>query len=485
PTRDGSVTHLAVKLEVLNKTRDALSGFVLALSDITARKELERRLERLALFDTLTGLPNRRSFGLEIERLVAAGKPFSVLFMDLDHFKTVNDSLGHDSGDQLLIIASKRLIGCTPSHCMVARLGGDEFTAIIDSPLSEVQMESLANAIIDALDSPIIVSGRSVNVGVSIGIVHYPENGATAAELVKNADIAMYEVKKSGRNDFCVFSQTMQHRVTESLSIEAGLRDAIDNNELELAFQPIVRASDRSLVSAEALVRWPTKNIPPSIFVSIAERSNLIFLLDEWVFRTALRQLAEWHAGGKPIQLSINVSGKHISRAEFASRFIELAEAVGAPLGSVQLEITEDNLVDSKDVSIATLTQLRDAGCRVAVDDFGTGYSSLSYLTSLPINVVKLDKSFTLNREGDHRAKSIAKAVITLGSDLELTTIAEGVESEQQATQLAEQGCHCLQGYHIARPMPAEEFEANWLAEASATHLTMIRRQVRLLSGTG
>lgn len=479
------MAHLAVKLEVLSKTRDALSGFVLALSDITARKELERRLERLALYDTLTGLPNRRSFGLEIERLVAVGKPFSVLFMDLDHFKTVNDSLGHESGDQLLIIAGKRLIGCTPSHCMVARLGGDEFTAIVDTNLSDVQMESLARGVIETLEEPILVSGRSVNIGVSIGIVHFPDNGDTAAELVKNADIAMYEVKKRGRNDFCVFSDTMQHRVSESLSIEVGLRKAIKDDELELVYQPIVRASDRSLVSAEALVRWPARNIPPSVFVSIAERSNLIEQLDEWVFRSALQQLAAWHANAKPIQLSINVSGRHVSQADFAPRFLEIVEQTGASLSSIQLEITENNLVDSKEVSIATLTTLRDAGCRIAVDDFGTGYSSLSYLTGLPINVVKLDKSFTLNREGDLRAKSIAKAVINLSRDLELTTIAEGVESEQQAAQLAEQGCHCLQGYHIARPMPASQFELDWLAGVSATHLTMIRQQVRMLSRTG
>ncbi|MEL6869133.1 MAG: EAL domain-containing protein [Pseudomonadota bacterium] len=464
--------YLAAKLEPLSKTHDELSGFVLALSNITARKALERKLERLANFDTLTGLPNRRSFGLDIEQRVARAKPFSVLFMDIDHFKTVNDTLGHEAGDELLVIVSKRLRRCLPDECTIARLGGDEFTAIIDHGDDKQLSEVFATRVIGALDDPIAIAGRSVTVGVSIGVVHYPENGATAAELVKNADIAMYEVKKGGRNDFRVFSQTMQYRVSESLSIEAGLRKAILQNELKLVYQPIVNARDRRLISAEALVRWPEKRISPAVFVAIAERSNLIVQLDQWVFRTALSQLAAWHRAGHDIQLSINVSGKHVSQTGFAAEFLRLAKTIGAPLDRVQLEITENNLVDSKEVSVRTLAELRDAGCRIAVDDFGTGYSSLSYLTTLPLQVVKLDKSFTLNREGDERAKSIAKAVINLSRDLELTTIAEGVESEQQAMQLAHQGCDRLQGYHIAHPMPVAEFEHDWLGERSTQDLS-------------
>ncbi|MEL7297113.1 MAG: diguanylate cyclase, partial [Pseudomonadota bacterium] len=384
---------LALKLETLSHADDAMSGYVLGLMDITSRKALENRLNTLAHYDNLTKLPNRRQFMTTIDRMIRREKSFAVLFMDLDNFKDINDTLGHDVGDDLLRAVSKRITGCLREDDMLARLGGDEFTAIIAGETSEERLATLAQRVIEAIQEPLTVDDQPLTVGISIGIVLYPQNGTSVSELIRNADIAMYEVKRRGRNDFCFFSETMQLRVIEHLTTEQALREAIRNDELKLVYQPIVNAGTHRLEGCEALCRWPAEQTPPNVFVSIAERSTLINELDRWVIVNALRQLREWNALGFYPKMSINVSGRNLSRSDFADQFIDLVHEHEIDLSHIRLEITENVFIDSDDPAFRTLLKLRDHGCSLAVDDFGTGYSSLSYLSRLPIDTVKLDKS--------------------------------------------------------------------------------------------
>ena len=447
-----------------------LTHHVAVFSDISRRKFAEAEVERLAYFDTLTGAPNRNLLRDRIEQAIRAAQrsdgQFVVMFLDLDRFKEINDTLGHDVGDLLLIELARRLRGAVREEDTVSRLGGDEFVVVLPGAGQDIA-QRCSERILTAVLAPYVLNGHTLRVTASIGMAVYPDDGADAQALLKNADTSMYQAKSDGRNGARFFSADMAARVAKRAALTTALRNAIPAGEFRLAFQPQVDLADGRVRGVEALLRWnhPDLGNPgPAEFIPVAEESGLILPISQWVLGAALRQAKEWRARGlPPFRLAVNLAASHFGQADLASQILSgLAEA-NWPGELLELEITERVAIKNLAQSIEIMNRLKAEGVHFALDDFGTGYSSLASLRELPIDTLKIDKSFLPALGSDGRNEAVVGSVIALAHTLRHRVVAEGVETTDQAEFLRGVGCQVAQGYLFARPMWGEDVEG-WLA---------------------
>lgn len=445
------------------------------IRDITERKSLEDQLTHLALHDPLTKLANRVLFRnrveLSLERAKRSSLPIAVLFLDLDNFKTINDSLGHAAGDELLISVAERIRACLRTSDTPARLGGDEFAVLIEDTKHTEGAVLVAERIKDVLSSPFLINGKTVFVGASIGIASTVTSQENPEELLRNADVAMYIAKNQGKGCYAVFENKMHEALVQRVEIESELRRAIDRKEFVLHYQPIINLQSKQIVGMEALVRWnhPQRGlIPPMEFIPIAEESNLILPLGQWILEEACEQANKWQnqfGGESLLSITVNISNRQFEHKLLVETVTNALLKSGLSPQNLILEITENTMLENSEATGKKLQELKDLGVRLAIDDFGTGYSSLSYLQRFPVDILKIDKSFidkiNLSKEG----AAVARAIITMGDTLQLRTIAEGIETPEQISELQNLGCELGQGYHFAKPLDKDSM-STFLREA-------------------
>ena len=447
------------------------------LQDITERQKFEDKIRELAYFDSLTGLPNRESFMMHVDQSIKSAsrhkQKLAALFMDLDNFKRINDTLGHTIGDLLLKAISERLQECLRSsdlvsHTtedvstnMVSRFGGDEFTMLLTEIRSSDDAAIVSQRIMESLMRPLNLAGHEVVITPTIGIAVYPEDGDNSEVLFRNADTAMYAAKRNGKNQFQFYNATMNENARDRLMMESQLRNALEHNELQLHYQPQVELDNGFVIGVEALLRWQNEklgNVPPDVFIPIAEDSGLIISIGEWVLRTACTQLKAWQDTGVPVvRVAVNISVRQFMYPGFLQLVRQVLEDTGLPPESLELEITESLLMQDVESAIHIMNDLKATGIQIAIDDFGTGYSSLSYLKRFPIDRLKVDKAFVQDITTNIEDAAITKAVIAMANNMDLRVIAEGVETEDQLQYLKEKNCHEVQGYYLSRPIPAHE----------------------------
>jgi diguanylate cyclase (GGDEF)-like protein len=430
-------------------------------------QQAEDTIQHQALHDALTGLPNRRllieRLEQEIPRSVRHGHMGAVLFLDLDHFKTINDSLGHRVGDKLLQSVAARLLDRTRREDTVARLGGDEFVLLLTEVADEAGIaasntQKITDAILDLFHRPFSVEGHELHLSASVGVTLFPMDPSTPEELLQQADVAMYSAKESGRENSRLFVPGMQEAVDQRLRIERGLRQAIGNDELELYYQPQI-AEDGRLIGAEALVRWnhPEQGlVSPAEFIGIAEETGLIYQLGDWVLRRACGQLAQLD-NEQDLHISVNISPKQFRESRFLERVQRILDDTGAPPHRLTLEITESLFIENIDQTIERMRALRSLGISFAIDDFGTGHSSLAYLKRLPLDTLKIDRSFVIDLISDPNDAMIVETILVMAKHLGLMVVAEGVETEEALAFLKLRGCRMFQGYLFGRPAPFEQ----------------------------
>ena len=469
-------THLEIRI-----TRRDRKTVLAIIRDATDRKKYEQRIYDLAYFDTLTGLPNRLAFTNMLDRLISSAADddsgFALLFIDIDRFKRINDTMGHSVGDDLLIGIAKRLETCLRSRDLVARvehdsdapanlarLGGDEFVVVLQNITSETDAARVAERIQAALLGPFSSDDHQLVVTPSIGIALYPQDGRSRDELLMNADSAMYKAKAAGRNNFKFFSDTMRIRSMRRLKLEVDLRSGLKNDEFELYFQPKADLPARQITGLEALVRWnhPTRGwVSPGEFIPVAEESGLILPLGRWILSRACQYVAQWaKTPMASMRVAINISSIQVQSDDFLSTVKEAVSQSGCDPNLLELEITEGVLMHNIDETIEVLTTLKRLGINISVDDFGTGYSSLAYLKRLPIDVLKIDQSFVRDLHVDPDDAGICAAILAMGQKLGLRIVAEGVEREEQVRFLQQYGCDQIQGFLLGRPMPPDKLEA-------------------------
>jgi diguanylate cyclase (GGDEF)-like protein len=432
----------------------------------------EQKIRHLAYHDTLTGLPNRMLFIDRIDQAISRAQrengQFALLFLDIDHFKVINDSMGHAAGDQLLNIVSQRLKDVLRKTDTVARLGGDEFTIIIEE-LGEAELViSVAKNILETLDKPIEINEKEVHIGGSIGIAMYPQDGENFGTLLKNADTAMYKAKDQGRQTFQFYAHEMSLKAMQRLDLENQIRSALKNQEFIVYYQPKVNLVSGQCQGMEALVRWqhPQRGlIAPSEFIPLAEETGLIIQLDEWVVRTACLQFKAWKANDFPVNnLSVNISARHFKEGGLLTHCKKIIQETEITPRHIEIELTESALVDNYQSAKKILNEIHEMGVRIALDDFGTGYASMSYLKEFPFDTVKLDRSFVQGIPDDRESTAIVKAMIELAKALNLNIVAEGIETDQQKYFLTDHGCSFGQGYLWSKPVSAEEFEKKFFS---------------------
>jgi diguanylate cyclase (GGDEF)-like protein len=457
----------------------ALAALGLAwLLAMGVRRDIDRteaRLDELAFIDPVTGLFNRHAANEHLQAMVAraqrSGEGFTLMLLDLDDFKLVNDTLGHAVGDEVLRLLAERLRSGLRSSDLVFRFGGDEFVVVCDGPIGSGASERLGQAAMQCLQAPLLIDRQEIHVRASVGIAQFPADADDAQALLRAADMAMYGAKAAGKNTFTAFEREMGRDAQSQLRIATELRHALERGELVLHYQPIVDLASGRAIGAEALVRWrhPQRGLlAPSEFIHVAESTGLVVELGGWVLAQAARQVAAWQAQGqRDFYVAVNVSGRQIRRGVLLEQVEQALADSGADPRRLEIEITEHTLVENVNANVQTLAALRDKGMRVAVDDFGTGLSSLAYLQRLPIDKFKIDRSFVLEllREGD---LAIVTAIISMARALGLRVVAEGVETEAQRQQLAALGCDFGQGYLFSRPVPAEAF-GEWLGKRVAS----------------
>jgi len=472
--KDGSSVWVLESENLIEGLDGRLSIIEGTAIDITERKRAEEQVKHLAFHDPLTNLPNRLLFNDRLTLAVAQAhrhnQKLAVLFLDLDRFKVINDSLGHSVGDELLRQVAERIQEHVREGDTVARLGGDEFTLLVPGISAEEDAAKIARKICDAVHDPFWIDGRELFVTTSLGVSVYPSDGHDAETLVRNADSAMYRAKEQGRDNYQLYTPAMNAKAIERLSLESRLRQAVANDELELHFQPFIDLRTEEVLGAEALLRWRHPElglIPPGDFIPIAELSGLIVPIGEWVLRTACAEARKWHDQGFPaMTVSVNLSSRQFQQSDLGSQVTHALEETGLEADKLDLEITESCAMQNAEHSINTLWGLKKQGVRISMDDFGTGYSSLNYLKRFPIDRIKLDQSFVRDLPGDKDDAAIAMAVIAMGRSLELVVIAEGVETQEQLAFLKGHECDQLQGFLFSRPLSAEAF-GKFLAQSS------------------
>jgi diguanylate cyclase (GGDEF)-like protein/PAS domain S-box-containing protein len=435
-----------------------------AIQDITSQKQSDERIEQLAFYDALTNLGNRRQWKIwadvALARAQVQHKSLAVMYIDLDRFKAINDTLGHDIGDALLIEVAKRLYTCLEGEDRLARLGGDEF-AILMIETDENRAIQVAKRVLSQFDAPFIVRNNTIQARGSIGIALYPRDGENLGALQQHADIAMYRAKTKAER-FQIYDPKIKTYVEEQVRLEAELGEAIENGGLTLYYQPILGLKEGNIVKAEVLTRWfhPRKGpIAPSTFIPLAEESGMITLLDRWVTRMGLIQAATWARQGIDVSLSINLSVLTLQDEDIVDYIRDILQRTGAPPDRIVFEVTESAAIRDPEATKRVLTLLRNLGIHVAIDDFGRGYTSLVFLKSLPIDSVKIDMMFVQGIAKGSRDEGVMQAILALGKGLDIVVVAEGVEDQMQLDWLAQNGCDQVQGYFIGRPMPIEQFE--------------------------
>jgi diguanylate cyclase (GGDEF)-like protein/PAS domain S-box-containing protein len=468
--KDGTVYDVLAAISAVHDDAGQLSHYVGIETDISEMKAAEARIEHLAYHDALTGLPNRMLLleraGLALALAARRREHAAILFLDLDRFKEVNDSLGHAAGDALLIEAGRRLAEMMRETDTVSRLGGDEFVLLLPGVGAQGAQE-VSDKVLAAMRQPFGIEGHSLRLSTSIGIALFPEDGGDIGELLKNADAALYRAKQEGRNTQVFYNRDMNVATFEKLVLETELKAGLERGELLAYYQPKVSLADGRLVGAEALVRWchPVHGlIPPGQFIPVAETSGLIDEICHWMLGEVGRQLAEWRdAGLPPISVAVNLAPRNFRAASLPKDLRSLLTAHRLEAGALEIELTESTLLDAGEQVLANLLAIQQLGIVLAIDDFGTGYSSLGYLRRLPIGVLKIDQSFVRDLESDVDDRTLAGSIIALGNSLGLGVVAEGIESIAQRDILIELGCRVGQGYLYSRPLPAEEFRA-WIA---------------------
>jgi diguanylate cyclase (GGDEF)-like protein/PAS domain S-box-containing protein len=464
--RDGGETAIEDSTAPIHDRREQVTGAVMVFHDVSVAREMTLRMSYLAQHDSLTDLPNRVLLNDRLDEAIALSsrhrRQLAVLFLDLDRFKHINDSLGHIVGDALLQSVGRRLFTCVRSSDTVSRLGGDEFVVLLWEIEHAQDAAIAADKILQALREPHQIMQHELHITGSIGIVTFPDDGTDAETLLKKADVAMYDAKDAGRDSYKFFKQEMNIRATERQSLEHSLRHAIEGCELSLHYQPKMDLATGTIIGVEALIRWshPQRGlVPPDRFIAIAEDSGLIVPIGRWVLREACRQARVWQdAGLPPMCVAINISAVELRAPGFVSGVRAILSETNLEARYLELELTETVLLeDSRSVS-DILKELKDIGVLLALDDFGTGYSSLSHLKRFPIDELKIDRSFVRDLTTDGDDAGIVTAVIGLGKNLNIRVVAEGVETREQLAMLQEYGCPQGQGYYFSRPVPAVEF---------------------------
>jgi diguanylate cyclase (GGDEF)-like protein/PAS domain S-box-containing protein len=455
-----------LNISVVRDDADAIINYIGVFSDITTIKEAQDKLEYTAHHDALTGLPNRLLFRDRLEQALAAarrtGESVALLFVDLDRFKLINDTLGHDAGDLLLQAVAQRLVGCLREEDTVARMGGDEFVVIQKGVCHPDDAALLATRMLTEINRPLSLAGHEIVVSLSIGISLYPLDGGDTSALLKNADAAMYRAKEKGRNCYQYYANEMSGAGLERLELESDLCQALQRAELQVHYQPQVDLASGRIVGAEALVRWQHAArgmIPPAVFIPMAEDNGMIGHIGDWVLNTACADARAWQlAGLPPLRVAVNVSGRQIGNDHVVDKVAAALKNSGLAPQFLEVEVTESVVMQDAAQAISTLHALQDMGVALAIDDFGTGYSSLSYLKRFPINKLKIDKSFIDGLEDAPDDAAIAVAIIAMAHSLGHTVIAEGVETEAQVEFLRAHGCDEMQGYFFSCPVPVEQF---------------------------
>lgn len=431
-------------------------------TDVSAAKRAEAQVAYMAHYDGLTDLPNRILFNETLGRALSRRQGenlLAVLYLDLDHFKTINDTLGHSVGDEVLEIAAKRIESCLGLHDMVARLGGDEFAILLTDIKGREDAQEIAVRIVDLMGETLALENHEVNSGASIGIAFAPDDGLSAADLIKNADLALYNAKENGRHRYAIFEIGMHEAMQAKRLIEMDLRAALNRDQLELYYQPLINIESGEISSYEALIRWnhPEKGmIMPSVFIPIAEETGHIVQLGEWVIRSALMEAARWP---DHLSVSVNLSPAQMRSTNLLPTVVNALAASGIDAGRLELEITETVLMHDTQANMAVLHQLRALGIRIALDDFGTGYSSLNYLRSFPFDKIKIDRCFVDEVDSREDNRAIVRAVTGLAATLGMVTTAEGVERADQLEELRREGCTEVQGYYFSRPVPVGQIK--------------------------
>ena len=474
--KNGKVFPVWQSITAVHDDKSDVIQYISIFSDITEKKLSEERIFHLAHFDDLTDLPNRAAFQNHLEQAILHAdrqhERFALLFLDLDHFKLINDASGHPAGDELLKQVAIRLRSLLRGDDIVARLGGDEFTILLPGVQDTEGVAQVADKILSAMSQPFTLVKDEVVVSISIGISTYPDDGVDASSLLKNADVAMYQAKAQGRNNFQFFTQEMNARAQQRLSMENDMRRALEHGEFLLHYQPQLSLESGEIVGVEALVRWqhPEKGmISPGTFIPVAEDCGLIVPLGEWVIHEACRQHQQWLSSGMPLmRIAINLSARQFVRDDLVKMMGGVIHQTGINPEYIELELTESIIMENVEQTISTLHELRNMGVYLSIDDFGTGYSSMAYLKRFPIDKLKIDQSFVRDLANDPDDAAIVSATIAMAHNLKLTAIAEGVETKQQLQFLKASGCEEIQGYYFSRPLPADE-----LAELFESGMTL------------
>ena len=465
--KNGSKFPVHLSISAIKDSSGVTSQYASVYFDLTSIKESEKKIKHMAMHDALTGLPNRTLFQdrlyQSINRAQRNKEKFAILFIDLDNFKHINDTMGHPIGDKLLQELSKRLLTCGRKEDTVSRLGGDEFALILDGLESEEEAGTAARRVIEVFSEPYQIQGRAIETTVSIGIAIYPLNGKSVEDLLKNADMAMYHVKDLGKNHFHYFTESLQKKAIKRMEVESGLIRAIDSDEITAYFQPKIDLKTGKTVSMEGLARWSQPDgtiVSPADFIPIAEETGKIVDIDRLMLQKACSFLKKLKSDKHGLEsISVNLSAGDLSSLGLRDRLLKTVDSFGLEPGNIEFEVTESVIIEDIKLAIKNLQYLRDDGFGISIDDFGTGYSSLNYLTKLPFTTLKIDRSFVVDLQNNTSVQSVAMLIVNMAHNLGVKVVAEGVETEPQLQFLRSIRCDQVQGYIYSRPLPEKEAE--------------------------